>query len=75
MQPTTRTYVSGNMQSAMGAQPKNLLEQSKHMKSINKSLAKLDQISTINWSKKDMNLEILSTTADPKNNNPFYCYQ
>lgn len=58
---TNRTY--GTMHSALGkTYSTNTGDKKSNMKlrTINKSLAKLDQISQLNWSKKDLNLDALT---------------
>lgn len=60
-QQTNRTYASATMKSALnGSEGKCTGSAALTMKTINKSLAKLDFISQMNWSKKDQNLEVLS---------------
>lgn len=39
-----------------------------NLNSINKSMAKLDQISQMNWSKKDQNLDMIATVNPVFNN-------
>ena len=73
--PTNRTYASGGMHSVLAACDTDKKATLK-IKSINKSLGKLDQISQLNWSKKDFRVEAVATgnqvfnrvhtTVDPK---------
>lgn len=77
---TNRTYASATMQSALGKTYSTNTGGDKQsnlkLKTINKSLAKLDQISQLNWSKKDLNLDSITvnnqvfnrvqTTVDPR---------
>ena len=63
---TQRTYASATMQSALAksAYSNNTTgvdkKSTQKLRTINKSLAKLDQISQLNWSKKDLNLDALT---------------
>lgn len=61
---TNRTYASATMQSALGktysTNTGGAKKSNNKLRTINKSLAKLDQISQLNWSKKDLNLEALT---------------
>ena len=60
-----RTYATATLKSAIaGIGNMSSIDdnnQSKNLKSINKNLNKLDQISQMNWSKKDFKIEAVAT--------------
>lgn len=58
---TVSNLASATVNSALGLHSVDKKSSATYMKSINKSMAKLEQISQMNWSKKDQNLDVLAT--------------
>ena len=58
---TVSNLASATVNSALGLHTVDKKSSATYMKSINKSMAKLEQISQMNWSKKDQNLDVLAT--------------